>query len=1389
MYGRRSLRDRWTHRATLHKYLGLLFATTAWSTAQAQNASIPAPDEQPGQSYFRAPDASYGVESIDPFTGALKIVATDLIVPSNGGLDIAITRNYVSMQKVNSTMPSYLPGRTTTGIGWDIHFGRVWRSSATAGYTLPAGSNCLGVAGSVSSTDARHNPVLELPDGTRDVLVTADSGEPYQFITRGRWIGRCLPTADDLGSGGLLVISPQGIKYKFNVRGRVASGSMNNNAETAYAYHVSKIEHPNGTSLTIGYNGVASAEFLRVNTVTHSEGQVATFSYLEPTTVNARLDEIRLNSPSRTWSYDYIVASTASGISFHYLSEVTRPDGEKFSYDYYTGTSDVGRNSLKSVTTPLGAKVTYTYKSQLFPRHSSPAIPVIVVGTKAISGQVDQSATWTYTYDPADTASEVFDLTHVDGPSNCVSYRHLAATTANGELWRIGLLDRKEVGSSCGSGIERREIYTWIPQVLAQQNYWSPPNVSDTVTNAPLLQTLEVEQDGTSYTTTYSDFDAYGNARRIVEDGQESRTTDRTFHIDTTRWIVQRLEDESIASAGTIYTSPTTGVTSDYDIDREYYANGDLQSQSRAGAKTDYAWHTSGSSRGEINTVTDPDGKVVTLTNYKRGTPQNESHPEAVAISRTVNNSGVIDDETDPLTHTTVYGYDDMNELRSVQTPKASDDNLSISFADSKRRRTLTRGTYVEERSYDGMGRLRQIKQTDSASGQVVVKKYERDAEGRIRRSYNPAFGAASGTYEQYAYDELGRLESVTRTDNSTVSYDYLSGNRVQVTNERGFITIHSYRSYGSPDERSLMQVSARKGDAPGETATLVTVISRNKIGQVTGVTQGGITRSYRYNSRFQLAYEIDPELGTITYGRNNSGHLTSKTVGSAGAIIYVRDNLHRLDRVDYPAANGNAAYSVDYGYYKNDLLHTVTANGTSWTYTYDDNDNLETEVLAIGGRDYGMNYVHDGRDSLARMNYPYGLSLEYLPNAFGQPTQIYWPPAFNQTKPRAKFVGSIQYYPNGQLHSYTKGGVTTTLGQDERLLPTTLQSTVNGVNIVDLNYGYDDAGNVRTITDYRDPARSRVLTYDGVNRLRTASGPFGVGGASVSGEFTYDDAHNIRSKVLPPQSLTYHYEANGRLNSVTGSLPMTFSYDAFGNITGNGRNVMGYGEFSYDGGSNLVRVGNPAKLNYTYDGNQRIALETRADGSSTRYSVYGRAGRRYFEEDTVNFEKTHYIYLGQELVASRASCSSTTDTDGDGIPTCIEWRLGLDPKAPADAAYDSDNDGLTNLQEFQAGTNIVLGDTDADGMPDGWEVRYGLYAADNDAAADLDADGLTNLQEYQRGTLPNDSDTDDDGRPDGSDPNPRFNPRLLVPILNLLLEDTAPNEETPDEETSNAQQ
>ena len=108
-------------------------------------------------------------------------------------------------------------------------------------------------------------------------------------------------------------------------------------------------------------------------------------------------------------------------------------------------------------------------------------------------------------------------------------------------------------------------------------------------------------------------------------------------------------------------------------------------------------------------------------------------------------------------------------------------------------------------------------------------------------------------------------------------------------------------------------------------------------------------------------------------------------------------------------------------------------------------------------------------------------------------------------------------------------------------------------------------------------------------------------------------------------------------------------------------------------------------------------------------------------------------------------------DSDDDGIPDGYETTfVFLDPNVPEDAANDEEPDGLTNLEEFNAGTRPDEADTDADTLSDGDEINT---HGSNPLLADSDADTLPDGDEVNTyGTSPILADTDGDGINDGSE-------------------------------------
>lgn len=116
------------------------------------------------------------------------------------------------------------------------------------------------------------------------------------------------------------------------------------------------------------------------------------------------------------------------------------------------------------------------------------------------------------------------------------------------------------------------------------------------------------------------------------------------------------------------------------------------------------------------------------------------------------------------------------------------------------------------------------------------------------------------------------------------------------------------------------------------------------------------------------------------------------------------------------------------------------------------------------------------------------------------------------------------------------------------------------------------------------------------------------------------------------------------------------------------------------------------------------------------------------------------------------------TDVDGDSMADY--WEIGhFKSITVSDGTEDSDQDGLTDFEEYTRQTNplnpdtdgdsandgleITLGmdpldpDQDNDGMLDGWEHLRGLNPFFNDAGEDPDEDGMVNLDEYIADTYP----------------------------------------------------
>jgi RHS repeat-associated protein len=1120
-------------------------------------------------------------EHVDPFTGSLQIHSTDVFIPGTGGFDLKVVRSYNS-NRVNGTNPADLNTSSLAGMGWTVHFGRVLKNRNT--------NICLNTNGAVIS----DNPVIELPDGSRQALAFTASGTPLMLTTQ-RWKAECRNVG--LGGGnGLDVYSPDGIKYEMTWMVTEVAGTS-----SVYAWYATKISDRNGNNATINYVGLGTPQ---ISNVTTSDGRLITFNYFDSGLSTRRISTIVTGG--RIWTYGY--QAVAGVLGRYHLTSVTRPDvpATSWQYSYYASTgSDVAPNyQMQRVTYPQGGTITYTYGFH-FPEAGTNASRTVVVTTKATS----DGGNWTFSYTAG--AFNVHDITVVNTPSSGkITYKHFGPNyTSSGSVWKIGLLESKTT-EQAGVTVQTENLQ-WDKQMISAEDNRRDGAFGlrlDNETYAPILTQRTIVRDGVSYTTSFSGHDpSYGNPATVTETGPNggSRTTYLTYYYNTSLWIVQQVDDETTAGVGSVV--------------RDWDTNGRLTSETRDGVNTSYSYYPT---TGDIFTVTRPRGLVSRFTNHWRGIPQREEHPEGVIITRVVSDAGNVTSETNGELHKTDFGYDDLNRPKQITPPLG--DGSTISYTATTK--TATRGTLQQITTYDGFGRAINSRTDglDTASGY--------DSLGR--RTYQSIVGYP-GIGHSYQFDVLNRVKQITHSaDNSNRQFTYSSNGgvpTVAVRDERGNVTTHYYRAYGDPDQTLLMRIVA-----PEPTANVT--ITRNGRGLVESAVQGDttFTRTFAYdtNKGYYLKSTTHPEIGTTTYGRDDAGNMTSKQVGSSGTANYTYDDRNRLKTISYPSSSPSAVTKT---YWRTDLLKSVANSTATRTLDYDANQNLKTETLVVDGLTMAATYNYNSRDQLQSIVYPVrGTTVNLNPNTLGLPTQIDVP---------AGWVLVASYWPSGQIYNTTyNGGASATYGRNMRewINAVTIRSGGDNVLRVNNTMTYDVTGNLETVSDSVDPGYNRNFTYDAINRLTTINGPWGTGLVQ------YNGAGDITSYRVGSDTKTYGYDANNkRLTSVSSSATGTTNYsynDPYGNASPTAD------PYTYDNASNLVTAG--AGRTYFYDGaNTRVKTVVGGVTTYEFHSAHGLLLTEWRKELCCYDRLSEHLYVTGKRVALQ-----TTDFFLGSPPVGLYW-------------------------------------------------------------------------------------------------------------------------------------
>ena len=292
-----------------------------------------------------------------------------------------------------------------------------------------------------------------------------------------------------------------------------------------------------------------------------------------------------------------------------------------------------------------------------------------------------------------------------------------------------------------------------------------------------------------------------------------------------------------------------------------------------------------------LHTSTDPRGYTTTYLyspSYYGAYRTTVTNPKSQSTIYTYDfNTGLMASMTDPNNEQTTYSYDCMLRPTDVLHPDTGEETLTYLYGGSSgcgsgnpftgstyTQKITSSLNYIKTSLTDGLGRVIRTELTSDPEGTDYTDTAY-DGDGRTSSVSNPCRTPATGCGAiGYSYDGLNRVTLVTDQDGSTVSTVYAddSSHHTYCTT----VTDEAVRA-----RKSCVDGAGRlKGvweDPSG--FNYETDYTPNALGDLTAVNQGGSrSRSFSYDSLSRLLTATNPESGTITYGYDANGNVTSRT-------------------------------------------------------------------------------------------------------------------------------------------------------------------------------------------------------------------------------------------------------------------------------------------------------------------------------------------------------------------------------------------------------------------------------------------------------------------------------------------------------------------------------